>query len=138
MFTGSKMSVKDCKFFVSGSVIILTLNMKYQFLVPVAALIIFLVFFGSTGQSNNGAEESTYETALRFIGHKLLLSAGDSTSRVMPVKQLSANEFHIIFEKPVSLEPDSIYNIISRTIKSTSLPEAYHANILKCGGKEIV
>ena len=96
--------------------------MKFQFIIPAVILTVILVVFGSAGISNNKTEESHYQAALRLIGHKLLLSAGDSTSRVMPVKQLSENEFQIYFETPVSLEPDSVYRIISNTIQSTPLP----------------
>lgn len=114
--------------------------MKYKFLFifPIAALIVFLTVNGSTGNNKNRAEETNYQTALRLIGHKLLLSAGDTKSRVMPVKQLSADELQIYFENELSLEPDSIFNIISKTIKSSSLPNDYTANVFDCSRNEIV
>lgn len=114
--------------------------MKYKFLFifPIAGLIVFLTVNGSTGNDKNKAEETTYQTALRLIGHKLLLSAGDTKSRVMPVKQLSDDELQIYFENELSLEPDSIYNIISKTVKSSSLPDDYTANVFDCSTNEIV
>jgi hypothetical protein len=114
--------------------------MKYKFILifPVIALIVFLTVYGSTGDSYHVAEKSGYQAALRLIGHKLLLSAGDTKSRVMPVKQLSADEFQIYFERPLSLEPDSLFNIISKIAKLTSLPDAYTANVLDCASHEIV
>jgi hypothetical protein len=90
-----KMNVKECKFFVIqalNSVIALTMKLKSLFIFPIAAVIVFLTVYGSTGNGKNRVEETNYQTALRLIGHKLLLSAGDTKSRVMPVKQLSDDE----------------------------------------------
>lgn len=136
-----KLNVKQCKFFVTQALnFIIALSMKYKFLFifPIAGLIVFLTVNGSTGNDKNKAEETTYQTALRLIGHKLLLSAGDTKSRVMPVKQLSDDELQIYFENELSLEPDSIYNIISKTVKSSSLPDDYTANVFDCSTNEIV
>ena len=114
--------------------------MKYKvlFIFPIAALIVFLTVYGSTGSHKNWAEETNYQTALRLIGHKLLLSSSDTKSRVMPVKQMSDDELHIYFENELSLEPDSIFKIISKTIKSSSLPNDYTASVLECLSNDIV
>ena len=56
----------------------------------------------------------------------------------MPVKQLSDDELQIYFENELSLEPDSIFEIISKTIKSSSLPNDYTASVLECLSNEIV
>src|SRR5687767_9320391 len=100
---GCKINVKECKFFVTqglNSIRALTLSMKYKFLFifPVIALIVFLTVYGSTGNDKNRTEKRNYQTALRLIGHKLLLNSGDTKSRVMPVKQLSDDKFQIYFE----------------------------------------
>jgi hypothetical protein len=79
-----------------------------------------------------------YETALRLVGHKLLLSSGDKTSQIMPIKKLSEKEFQINFENPILLESDSIVNIISNTLKLTSLPGDYITNVLDCSENNIV
>jgi len=51
---------------------------------------------------------------------------------------LSDDELQIYFENELSLEPDSIFNIISKTIKSSSLPDDYTVNVFDCSGNEIV
>lgn len=137
------MNVNECKFFVIqtlNSIIALTLSMKYKFLFifPIAALIVFLTVYASTENGTTRAEESKYQTALRLIGHKLLLSTGDTKSLVRPVKQLPDGELQIYFENEISLVPDSVFNIISKTIKSSSLPDDYTANVIDCPGNEIV
>jgi hypothetical protein len=88
---------------------------------------------------NNGKPEVTnYQVALRLMGHKLLLSGDDRKSRVMPVKELPDDEFQIHFESQLSLEPDSIFTIITETAKSSSLPDKYTVNVLSCSNNEIV
>ena len=111
---------------------------KLLFIFPATVLIVFLTVFGSAESNYSKTEESNYQPALRLIGHKLLLSAGDNSSRVLPIKKLSDKEFQIQFEHPLSLEPDSIFNIISRTIKFTSLPVHYTANVFDCSKNENV
>ena len=117
----------------------LLLNMKYRFLFifPVAALIILLTVYASNKDSNKGSAESRYLAALRLIGHKLLISAGDTRSRVLPIKESSDNKFQIHFENPVSLEPDSIFNVISKTTKTSLLPDEYTVDVVQCSDNEV-
>lgn len=67
-----------------------------------------------------------------------MLSSGDSVSRVLPVKQISAAEFHLFPEKPFSVQPDSFVNIVTRTIKAGMLTSSFTANLVKCRDKEVV
>ena len=137
------MIVTRCKFFVNQQlkgVLILSLAMRQTllFIFPATVLIIFLTVYGNTETNYTKAGESNYQPALRLIGHNLLLSAGDNKSRVLPIRKLSDKEFQIQFEHPLSLEPDSIFNIISRTVKFASLPAHYTANVFDCSKNEIV
>ena len=137
------MIVSRCKFFVNEEVkgvLILTLNMRHTllFIFPATVLIVFLTVYGNTESNYTKSDESNYQPALRLIGHKLLLSAGDNKSRVLPIKNLSKTAFQIQFENPLSLEPDSIFSIISRTVKFASLPAHYTANVFDCSKNEIV
>ena len=112
--------------------------MRYQllFVFLAFALIVVLTVYGS--DSTIKPEKVNYETALRLVGHNLLVSSGDKTSRIMPIKKLSEKEFEIHFGNPISLASDSIVNIISNTIKRTSLPGDYTTNVLDCSENSIV
>lgn len=114
--------------------------MKYRVLLlpPLAALIIFFTVYASRKGDEKMPEETRYHTALRMIGHQLLLSAGDTRSRVLPVKQLPGNKFEVHFENPLSLQPDSIFRIISETARQSSLPDDYTADVVECINNEIV
>ncbi len=78
------------------------------------------------------------EIMLRKIGHELLLQAGDSTSRVMPVKMLAQNEYQLTFENEFSFKPDSLVAVIKRSLAKHNLNENYVVNVLNCSEKEIV
>lgn len=111
---------------------------KLLFIFPATVLIVFLTVYGSTEDGYPETEESKYQPALRLIGDKLLLSGRDNKSRVLPVKKLSNKEFQIQFENPLSLEPDSIFNIINKARELASLPANYTANVFECTKNEIV
>jgi len=63
--------------------------------------------------------------SMRRIGHKLLLASKDSTSRVLPVRQVGAGKFEIRLEKPVALNPDALVDIITKEEKAGLLPPRY-------------
>jgi hypothetical protein len=77
------MNVSRCKFFVNQDLkqvltLPLTMRQKLLFIFPATALIIFLSVSGSIENDYTKAQESKYEPAIRLIGHRLLLSGGDT------------------------------------------------------------
>ena len=114
------------------------MNYKYLFIFPALACIGFLTVYSSTARSSNRAERLDYPTALRLMGHRLLVSAGDSTSRVLPVKKLSPHTWELSFEAPLALQPDSLVAITRSITGQTALPDAYTATVLECTGRQVV
>ena len=82
--------------------------------------------------------ENHLEVALRDIGHLLLLSAKDSSSRVLPVKKLNENTYQISFQNNISLNPDSLINIVEREFQKNALAKEYIVNLRNCNQKETV
>lgn len=81
---------------------------------------IFLFAVPKTGGHKfNDAKESVI---IRKIGHEVLLLSGDSTSRVLPVKRLSENEYQIQFESNLTFIPDSLVNVIQQAVSANHLP----------------
>jgi len=97
-----------------------------------------MAVYSNAKESSLGYSDTKEMIVLRKVVHELLLSSGDSVSRVLPVKQLSANEFHLFPEKPFSVQPDSFVNIVNRTIKAGLLPRNFTANVVKYRDKEVV
>lgn len=74
----------------------------------------------------------------RRIGHELLLSAGDPSSRVMPIEKVSNNEFRVEFENPVAFTPDSLVSVVSRVLNPLTLHLNYIVNAIDLKTKEVV
>ena len=110
---------------------------RFLFILPATVLVVFLTVYGTTAETSK-PKESDYQAVLRLIGHRLLLSTGDAKSRVMPVKALANETFQIRFENHLSLEPDSIVSIITKTTKLATLPTAYNVSVLDCLSHEVV
>src|SRR3954467_5599241 len=72
------------------------------------------------------------EVVLRYIGHQLLLSAKDSSSRVLPVNRLNATTYQISFQNDFSFISDSLINLVQRTFQKNDLAYNYTANFRKC------
>ena len=82
--------------------------------------------------------EKHVEVVLRTIGHQLLLSAKDSSSRVLPVKKSAENTYQVSFQHEVGFLSDSLINIVQRTFQKSALATNYIVNLKNCGPKETV
>jgi Transcriptional regulatory protein, C terminal len=108
------------------------------FFILITVSFIIMAVYSNAKESSLGYSETKEMIVLRKVVHELLLSSGDSVSRVLPVKQLSAAEFHLFPEKPFAVQPDSFVNIVNRTIKAGLLTRNFTANVVKYRDKEVV
>lgn len=113
------------------------MNKRYLGLLAAVLLVVFFSIY-SAGKSAATFRGSVNELLLRKIGHRLLLSSGDDTSRVMPIKELGKNQFRIIFENALSIEPDSVIRIVDEIVKESSFPGEYFLDIIDCKTTEQV
>jgi DNA-binding winged helix-turn-helix (wHTH) protein len=113
--------------------------MKWLSLILLMAVsFIALAVYNGKKESPSAYSETKELIVLRKVVHEVLLTAGDSTHRVLPVKQISENEFHLFPEKPLSIEPDSFVNIVNRNIHEGKLPRNFTATVVNCQDKETV
>ncbi|MBI1769579.1 MAG: winged helix-turn-helix transcriptional regulator [Bacteroidetes bacterium] len=82
--------------------------------------------------------EKRAELVVRQIGHQLLQYAGDSTSRVLPVKRLSTNTFQLEFQNHFAFMPDTLVKIVRSNLALIDLPVDYLINVFDCASKELV
>ena len=82
--------------------------------------------------------ENHVEVVLRDIGHQLLLSAKDSTSRVLPVKKLNETTYQISFQNNFSFISDTLINLVQRTFQKNALAKDYIVKLRNCKQNEIV
>jgi DNA-binding winged helix-turn-helix (wHTH) protein len=112
---------------------------KRRYMMPLLLLLtgtVICAAFGFTGNEN--FDLAKRQILLRNIGHELLLHAGDSTSRVLPIQEIAPHEYQIRFENEFSFETDSLVKIIRQSLEKDPLAKDYIVNVLNCSGKEIL
>ena len=82
--------------------------------IMIIAILISAVAFINT---NNTIPEKHVEVVLRDLGHQLLLTTKDSTSRVLPVKKINENTYQISFKNNFSFISDTLIDLVQRTFK---------------------
>lgn len=81
---------------------------------------------------------SLTRVALREVGHRLLLLAGDSTSRVLPITRSQEGVYELTFDRELSIVPDSLVLITNESLIRQDLPLAYLAELKACTTDEVV
>lgn len=97
-----------------------------------------LVFFYLLLFTTNNILASSKEVhvVMRQIGHRLLQSCGDSTSRVLPVEQTIEGTFVLSFDKPIYITSDSLYQITSLELAKIGIKD-FVAELKACGNGEV-
>lgn len=113
--------------------------MKYLLLFSSFTVIIVLLILGiSFINGKNEIPEKHLEIQLRDIGHRLLLSANDSTSRVLPIVKLNDKTYEIAFQSNFSFVADTLINLFHRQFKKEGLPKDYSVSVIDCAESETV
>ncbi len=82
-------------------------------------VIVILIAAGAFINKKDEIPEKHVEVVLRDIGHQLLLSAKDATSRVLPVKKLNENTYQVSFQNDFRFISDTLINLVQREFKKT-------------------
>lgn len=75
--------------------------------------------------------------SLRDVGNKLLLSYKDSTSLVLPVKEVSRSKYELSFQSQLSFEPTKLVSIVEDSFSKAKLPAAYRVEVIQCADGEV-
>src|ERR1700704_1722113 len=101
-------------------------------------IIVILISAGAFINKKNEIPENHLEVVLRNLRHQLLLTAKDSTSRVLPVKKLNENTYQVSFQNDFSFISDTLINLVQRTLKKNGLSTDYIVSLKNCEKKETV
>lgn len=101
-------------------------------------MVVIVLSAGSLNMLNPGFSESRKMLVMRSIGHELLVSSGDSTSRVMPVRKMDEQTFLIEFENNFSFLPDSLIEVVHRILSKSDFPAQYAVHVMSCTDRNIV
>lgn len=77
------------------------------------------------------------QVAMRSIGHRVLLSTGDSTSRVLPVVQ-EGKRYKISFDTHFEFNPVDMATAIDEVLGGKQLSENYTVEVAQCASGEVV
>lgn len=114
------------------------MKQKHLFTLFLIALAVFIIPFCSNYLAESTIDNSKNEIILRKIGHEVLISSNDRTSKILPIKTISKNEFQIRFENKFAFAPDSLINIVQNNISKSSFPKEYSVSVQKCSSEAIV
>lgn len=101
-------------------------------------LLVILIAAVAFANKKNETPEKHVEVVLRDLGHQLLLSAKDSSSRVMPVKKLNEHTYQISFQNDFGFISDSLINLVQRTFQKNALASDYIVSLRNCEQNETV
>ena len=101
-------------------------------------IIVILISAVAISNKKNEIPAKHLEVVLRDLGHQLLLTAKDSTSRVLPVKKLNENTYQISFQNNFSFISDTLINLVQRTFQKNALADDYIVNLRNCKQNETV
>ena len=97
------------------------------------ALIIIVSWTAIRGRTAlHTTDQATEKLVIRQIGHQLLLQAGDSSSRILPVEERANREYLIRFAAPFTFVPATLVATVRRVIAANGLPSSYIVEVIDC------
>ena len=106
--------------------------------VGIGMFTILIVTSSFTKRTPRDLQAKQVNLLIRQIGHRLLLQAGDSTSRVMPVTEIKEGTFILRFEKEIVFNHDSLMALADHLLPKAQFPSGYTVTVHDCKGDDIV
>jgi hypothetical protein len=105
---------------------------KNRFSYLIICLLISTNVFGVSKQ-----DEQHTKVAMRLIGHELLLSSGDFTTRVLPIER-SENLYKISFDGPFVFDPGTLTYKTDSIMLHHDIADNYLVEVIHCETKDII
>lgn len=96
-----------------------------------------LLVFSSKIQAQALQDDTRGMVAMRMIGHQILLSMGDSSSRILPIEK-EKNGYRIRFENDFEFDPENLVTIINEVVEQADFATSYFVVVENCKAKEQV
>ena len=100
-------------------------------------IFVCILLFISRSNAQDANNDKHIEVSLRMIGHQVLLSSNDSTSRVLPIIKEN-DRYRIQFESEFEFEPEELVSTVDRVVKETRMANSYIVEVEKCETGELV
>lgn len=115
--------------------------MKKTYLIGAGLAISSIFLFAFVLNRNPAAQQlrdKRTQLVIRKVGHLLLLQAGDSSSRILPIKKVGEGIFQLEFQNKFSFQPDTLVKIIRQNLASSDLPTNYIVSVFDCATNQMV
>ena len=119
-------------------ILFLSMNMKSSLVVMLTFVLLFCLACNKDSSKTVDFESAKELILMRKIADRVARYTGDSTTPILPIKQLSMTEFQIPFESSFSFMPDSIVAIINQVLKPNLVSEDYLVEVAATNTGEIV
>lgn len=96
-----------------------------------------LLLLTSTSYAQEADDGKHLEVSLRMIGHQILLSADDSTSRVLPIIK-NKDQYRIQFDSAFTFIPEELATTVNRVVEETRIGNAYIVEVENSETGEVV
>ncbi|HEX6429950.1 MAG TPA: winged helix-turn-helix domain-containing protein [Niastella sp.] len=106
--------------------------------IAIVMLAIFFITSSFKKHSDRDLRAKQVNLSIRQIGHRLLLQAGDSTSRILPVTEVKEGTFLLKFEKEFVFNHDSLIVLSRGLLPKKQFPSGYTITVHDCMKGDIV
>lgn len=104
---------------------------------PLTLIIALLFWLSPNAKAQDNSAHQHSLVTMRLIGHEILLSSGDSLSRILPIKE-EDGKFKIAFENEFSVNPEDLVAIINTSIEEKRVASHYLVELEQEETQEIV
>lgn len=110
------------------------LNNRFVAVSGSSIVMVIILFFASsfTKRADRDLRAKEVNLIIRQMGHRLLLQAGDRTSRVLPVTETKEGTFLLTFEKELVFNNDSLMALSQDLLPKTQFPSGYTVTVHDC------
>ena len=115
--------------------LVICTEMKKRYLITI--LFVYLLGNLTFAQNDTDLLSSQMKITLRDVANKLLVTQGDSTSLILPVKEVADNRFRISFEKEIQFEPTLLVDIIKSSFQKAGIQRDYLVEVKQCEDEEV-
>ena len=113
------------------------MNKKRVYVYSILVIIVLSIWIFSTRTTEQTKFSEKVKIALREVGNKLLLSEKDSTSLILPIKEIKTSKYELSFQSHLAFEPNEMVSIIEATFLKAQLPKTYLVEVLQCVDEEV-
>jgi hypothetical protein len=100
--------------------------------ISLVLIAIFFIISSFTEHSGRDFRAKQVNLLIRQTGHRLLLQAGDSTSRVLPVTEIKEGTFLLRFENEFVFNHDSLMALSQSLLPKKQFPSGYTVTVHDC------